>query len=94
MQQVPDILTADEIRAWDRFTIEENGSTSLELREQAAQALANHWERHQPTGNRLLIACGMAAMEAMDWPWVEYWQSADIKSAFGSVKYPINKATH
>jgi len=58
MQQVPDILTADEIRAWDRFTIEENGSTSLELMEQAAQALANHWERHQPTGNRLLIACG------------------------------------
>lgn len=58
MLKASDILPAEEIRAWDRFTVEEKGITSLDLMDQAALALTNHWAQHQPTGSRVLIVCG------------------------------------
>lgn len=59
MCSVPDIITTDEIRAWDRFTLKQNGWTGTELMDQAALALANHWESRHPKGTRVLICCGM-----------------------------------
>jgi hydroxyethylthiazole kinase-like uncharacterized protein yjeF len=49
--------TADEMRATDRWAIEQRGVPSLELMERAGEGLAGVIARHAPAG-RIVIVCG------------------------------------
>jgi ADP-dependent NAD(P)H-hydrate dehydratase / NAD(P)H-hydrate epimerase len=51
------LLTAEEMRATDRWAIDESGVPSLELMERAGEGLAHVTARHAPAG-RIAIVCG------------------------------------
>ncbi len=52
------ILTADEIRAWDKFTIEHKPIASIDLMEHAATACVQWIEKKDWKGKRFLTFCG------------------------------------
>ena len=51
------LLDAEQMRATDRWAIEERGVPSLELMEHAAEGLADVVRRHAPAG-RVAVVCG------------------------------------
>jgi NAD(P)H-hydrate repair Nnr-like enzyme with NAD(P)H-hydrate epimerase domain len=52
------IFTADQIRAWDAFTIAQESIASIDLMERAALACRNWILQHQFSKNKLHIFCG------------------------------------
>jgi NAD(P)H-hydrate epimerase len=52
------ILTADEMRATDRLTVEQYGVPSIELMHHAGRAAARFVEREYPAAKRVLVLCG------------------------------------
>lgn len=53
------IFTARQIRECDAFTIQEEGITSVDLMERAANACASWVFQHYHTGTPVLVVCGM-----------------------------------
>ncbi|HEX8244675.1 MAG TPA: NAD(P)H-hydrate epimerase, partial [Longimicrobium sp.] len=51
------VLTADEMRAWDRRAIDETGVPERVLMESAGRGVASVIQRLHPDG-RVLVACG------------------------------------
>ena len=52
------IFTAEQIRAWDRYTIHHEPISSIDLMERAAKACTDHLLRKFPTGTAFHILCG------------------------------------
>src|SRR5688500_5577399 len=52
------ILSAEQTRAWDRATLEEQGITSLELMERAAKACTEWLLAHYSQASPFVIICG------------------------------------
>jgi len=52
------ILTVDQIRAWDNFTIEEKSISSIDLMESAAQAFVDEILKKLKIGTQLDVVCG------------------------------------
>ncbi len=53
------ILTADEMRAVDRVTVEQHGVPSTRLMEQAGEAVARFLVHEFAAANRIVLLCGM-----------------------------------
>jgi ADP-dependent NAD(P)H-hydrate dehydratase / NAD(P)H-hydrate epimerase len=58
MACVTAILTAEEMRAADRATTEQFGTSSIVLMRHAGQAVARFIEREYPTHRRITVVCG------------------------------------
>jgi len=52
------IFTAEQIRAWDRYTIQHEPISSIDLMERAAKACTDHLLKKFPTGTAFHILCG------------------------------------
>jgi hydroxyethylthiazole kinase-like uncharacterized protein yjeF len=52
------IFTAEQIRAWDRYTIHHEPISSIDLMERAAKACTDHLLKKFPTGTAFHILCG------------------------------------
>jgi ADP-dependent NAD(P)H-hydrate dehydratase / NAD(P)H-hydrate epimerase len=52
------VLSSNEIRLWDQFTIENEPIASIDLMERAAKACVHWIEEYCPPGNRFVVFCG------------------------------------
>ena len=52
------LFTSEQIKAWDAFTIQENGITSFELMQRACRAFVAWFMERYDTSNKVCVVCG------------------------------------
>ena len=84
------IFTSTQIHELDRYTIEHEPISSLNLMERAAKAITRSIEKNGPAVLPLLSLPVLATMAVMRLRWPDYWQKMVILFRYICLTYIIN----